>query len=91
MGNVAVGRVGAQTVQETVARPDFRRSTEDHMLCRPAEQSGKKQYHKWRHIQPVFRHERLILPIRHVNAHINIYYRFLHICVCVREAVGFSW
>jgi len=32
MGNVAVGRVGQEALQETVAGPVFRRTSEDHVL-----------------------------------------------------------
>ena len=36
----------------------FRRPPEDHVLRRFAQQPGKQQHHN-RHLQPVFRHERL--------------------------------
>jgi len=58
MGNVGVGGVGQEAVQETVAGPVFRRPPEDHVLRGFAQQSGKQQHHN-RHVQPVFRHERL--------------------------------
>jgi len=36
----------------------FRRPSEDHVLRGYAQQPGKQQHHS-RHVQPVFRHERL--------------------------------
>lgn len=33
MGNVVVGRVGQEALQETVAGPVFRRTSEDYVLC----------------------------------------------------------
>jgi len=58
VGNVGVGRVGQEALQETVAGPVFRRPSEDHLLRGYAQQPGKQQHHS-RHVQPVFRHERL--------------------------------
>jgi len=58
VGNVGVGRVGQEALQETVAGPVFRRPPEDHLLRGYAQQPGKQQHHN-RHVQPVFRHERL--------------------------------
>lgn len=58
MGNVGAGRGGPEAVQETVAGPVFRRPAEDHVLRGLAQQPGEEQHHN-RHVQPVFRHERL--------------------------------
>jgi len=49
MGNVGVGRVGQEALQEAIAGTVFRRPTEDHLLCGYAQQSGKQQHHN-RHV-----------------------------------------
>lgn len=49
MGNVGVGRVGKETLQEAIAGTVFRRPPEDHLLCGYAQQSGKQQHHN-RHV-----------------------------------------
>lgn len=59
MGDVGVGCVGSEALQETVAGTVLCRPTKNHVLRGHAQQPGKKQHHK-RHIQSVFRHERLI-------------------------------
>jgi len=49
MGNVGVGRVGQEALQEAIAGTVFRRPPEDHMLRGYAQQSGKQQHHN-RHV-----------------------------------------
>lgn len=65
MGNVGVGRVGQEALQETIAGPVFRRPSENHVLRGYAQQPGKQQHHNWL-LQPVFRHERLEKCIKSV-------------------------
>lgn len=62
MGDASVGRVGPEALQETVAGTVLRRPSEDHVLRGHAQQPGEKQHHQ-RHVQSVFRHERLTLNV----------------------------
>lgn len=64
VGNAGAGHAGPKAVQETVAGPMFRRPAEDHVLRGLAQQPGEEQHHN-RHVQPVFRYERLMGVTRH--------------------------